>query len=193
MGRKRWDERFNTCSHGHVYPADVKRGTDGRRLCPICRAEGRWGKPVTDIATRLWRRVQIGGPDDCWLWLGGTNGSGYGVIGRGSKAAGQTYVHRVAWELERGAIPDGLEVDHLCRTRGCVNVRHLALVTHAENNRRGLTVSAVNARKTHCPAGHPYDEANTYRPPGAPNSRMCRACMAIREARRPPRPKKRRK
>jgi hypothetical protein len=141
------------------------------------------------LAERLWRRVQLGGPDDCWLWLGAHNGNGYGVIQRAGRASSQTYVHRVAWELERGPIPGGLEVDHLCRTRGCVNVRHLALVTHAENNRRGMTRSALNARKTHCPAGHPYDVANTYRPPGAPNSRMCRACMAIREAKRPPRPR----
>jgi hypothetical protein len=126
----------------------------------------------------------MGGPDDCWIWLGGTNGNGYGVIGRGGHGAGLTYVHRVAWELERGPIPSDLEIDHLCFTRLCVNIRHLELVTHAENNRRGTTVTAVNAAKTHCPAGHPYDAANTYRPPSAPNSRMCRACMAIREARR---------
>jgi|SRR6516162_1033280 hypothetical protein len=137
------------------------------------------------LAERLWRRVRKGGPDDCWLWLGANNGNGYGVIGRGGREAGQTYVHRVAWELAHGPIPAGLEVDHLCRTRCCVNVAHLELVTHRENNRRGETLSALNARKTHCPAGHPYDAANTYRPPGAPRSRMCRACMVVREAHRP--------
>jgi hypothetical protein len=142
------------------------------------------------VEERLWRRVQKGGPDDCWLWLGATNGNGYGVIGVGSRAVGDlkhAYVHRIAWELERGQIPEGLEIDHLCRTRMCVNIRHLALVTHAENNRRGMGLVGINSRKTHCPAGHPYDEANTYRAPGSPNDRHCRACMAIREAKRPSR------
>lgn len=181
--RGRWAEVVTTCKRGHVYPEDVPRSLDGRRLCPLCRPSG--PGPVTDIAVRLWRRVQKNRPDDCWLWLGTDNGHGYGVIGVGGRIGGQTYVHRVAWELERGPIPDGLEVDHLCRTRSCVNPRHMALVTHQENSRRSpMVVSTLNANKTHCPAGHPYDEANTYRPPGAPGSRMCRACMAIREAKR---------
>jgi hypothetical protein len=139
---------------------------------------------MTPLGERLWRRVQKGGPKDCWLWLGANNGNGYGVIGLGGRAAGQDYVHRVAWELERGTIPEGLEVDHLCNTRGCVNVTHMELVTHQENNRRSSSPAGLAGRKTHCPVGHPYDTANTYRPPGAPNSRMCRACMAIRESKR---------
>jgi hypothetical protein len=90
----------------------------------------------------------------------------------------------VAWELARGPIPEGLEIDHLCRRRLCVNPRHMAVVTHRENNARGMSLSAIAARQTHCAAGHPFDDANTYRPPGAPDTRMCRACMAIREAKR---------
>ena len=147
-------------------------------------------RTITPLADRLWRRVQKGGPDDCWLWLGGNNGNGYGVIGLGGRNRGQAYVHRVAWELERGPIPDGLEIDHICRVRSCVNPRHMALVTHGENCRRSpLVLSTIAANKTHCPAGHPYDEANTYHPPGAPGNRMCRACLKIREAKRPRRRK----
>jgi hypothetical protein len=142
------------------------------------------GPKPRPLGERIWRRVQIAGPDDCWIWLGTTNGKGYGITNRGGRKDGRVYVHRAVWELERGPIPEGLEIDHLCRTRSCVNIRHLALVTHAENNRRGMTLSGINARKTHCPAGHPYDEANTYRPPGAPKSRMCRACMKIRDRKR---------
>ena len=181
MGRAgRWSDVVLTCKHGHTYPPDCPRGVDGRRLCPACQYRG---PAPTPVAERLWRRVQRGGPTDCWLWLGATNGNGYGVIGRGGRGT-QTYVHRVVWELERGPIPDGLQVDHLCRVKMCVNPRHLAVVTAAENNRRSMSATAIHARKTHCPAGHPYDEVNTYRPPGQPNSRMCRACMAIREAKR---------
>src|SRR5262245_61833436 len=185
-GRKPWTERVTTCRHGHTYPPDTPHGADGRRLCMTCRAEGR-GKPgraMTPLAERLWRRVQVGGPNDCWLWLGSTNGNGYGTIGTGGRAGRQTYVHRVAWELAHGPIPPALEVDHLCDTRGCVNVAHMQVVTHTENNRRSTSPAAANSRKTHCPAGHPYDAANTYRPPSAPDSRMCRACMKIREAKR---------
>lgn len=186
MGRKKWSERVLTCKNGHVYPPDAPRGADGRRLCPQCIYRG---PTPTPLAERLWRRVQRGGPNDCWLWLGADNGNGYGVIGLGGRNRGQGYVHRVAWELERGPIPNDLEIDHLCRTRNCVNVRHMALVTHRENNLRGMTMSGIAARKTHCPAGHPYDETNTYHPPGAPTNRMCRACLKIREAKRPRRRK----
>jgi len=175
-----WAETVTTCKNGHEYPSDAPRGADGRRLCPQCQYRGPTPTPVGE---RLWRRVQKGSKNECWLWLGGTNGNGYGVITRGGRRT-QTYVHRIAWELAHGSIPDNLEVDHLCGTRSCVNVRHMELVTHRENNRRSMSTSAANSRKTHCPAGHPYDESNTYRPPGAPDSRMCRACMAIREAKR---------
>jgi len=121
------------------------------------------------------------------LWLGPDNGRGYGVIGVGSRAADDlrhAYVHRVAWELAHGPIPSGLEIDHLCSTRRCVNIAHMELVTHEENNRRSSGLAGANIRKTHCPAGHLYDEANTYHPPGAPGTRRCRACDAIREAKR---------
>jgi hypothetical protein len=186
MPRKgRWEDNEPCCKNGHPYPPDTPRGADGRRLCLACRAEGRKpGRRPAPVAERFWRRVQKGGPDDCWLWLGATNGSGYGVTTRGGRAT-RVYAHRLAWELERGPIPEGLEIDHICRTRSCVNVRHMATVSHRENNRRSpFVVSTIAAHRTHCPAGHPYDAANTYRPPGAPTSRMCRACMAIREAAR---------
>lgn len=66
-------------------------------------------------------------------------------------------VHRIAYELLVGPIPDGLQLDHLCRVRNCVNPDHLEPVTGQENMRRGYF-----GTKTHCPNGHAYDEANTY-------------------------------
>lgn len=66
--------------------------------------------------------------------------------------------HRYSWEEANGPVPEGLELDHLCRTPACVRPDHLEPVTHLENQRRG----SVTAR-THCPQGHPYDTENTYR------------------------------
>jgi hypothetical protein len=81
-----------------------------------------------------------------------------------------------------GAVPEGLELDHLCRVRGCVNPKHLEPVTHRENLMRGESWSAVNARKTHCPEGHPYDETNTYI--DGKGRRRCRECARAYDLRR---------
>ncbi|MFF1336357.1 HNH endonuclease signature motif containing protein [Streptomyces sp. NPDC058290] len=84
--------------------------------------------------------------------------------------------HRWAYRDSRGDIPDGLELDHLCRHPACVRPDHLDPVTHAENVRRGR--AGINsAVKTHCPAGHAFDEANTRVRNG---KRECRACGRIR-------------
>lgn len=75
-------------------------------------------------------------PDDCWIWTRTMNTAGYGQVWN-SDGTHQLTVHRVAYEAYVGPIPDGLEVDHLCNVRLCVNPAHLEIVTHAENLRRG--------------------------------------------------------
>lgn len=123
------------------------------------------------LAERLWAGALADGTG-CWVWRRGLNDSGYGWI----KSGGRTRrAHRVAYELVKGPIPDGLEIDHLCRVRACINPDHLEAVTHRENQLRGKTVGAANARKTHCLRGHPYDATNTYRPPSG--GRHCRGCL----------------
>lgn len=100
---------------------------------------------------RFWGRVDRSG--DCWAWTGAHHVEGYGEFqmdGRRLRA------HRVAWEWAHGPIPVGLEPDHLCRNRACVNPDHLELVTHRVNILRGLAPTAINAAKTECPRGHPY-------------------------------------
>lgn len=111
----------------------------------------------------------------CWIWQCRVDRHGYGKIGinRTSKLA-----HRVSYETFVGPIPEGLQLDHLCRVRACVNPAHLEPVTHRENGRRGTGFAARCARKTHCPRGHAYDEANTRISPQG--SRICRACMRLR-------------
>jgi len=95
-------------------------------------------------------------PNGCWVWNGNRNPDDYGRFWLDGK---KILAHRFAYETLRAPIPPELELDHLCRDRGCVNPDHLEPVTHAENIRRGLTgkVNHRNARKTHCLRGHPFD------------------------------------
>jgi hypothetical protein len=150
-------------------------------------AEPSRNRPGTDLAQRFWSFVERGNPSDCWLWISGVSGSGHGQI----RINGQkVYAHRVAYELVVGPIPDGLFLDHMCHNRDlacpggtncthrrCVNPAHLEPATRRENQLRGRAFSAVNAAKTHCIHGHPFDEANTIIRPG--NHRGCRECGRI--------------
>lgn len=110
----------------------------------------------------------------CWEWTGCTNGLGYGQVSVDKK---MRYVHRVAYELLVGPLVPGMEIDHLCRVRGCLNPEHLEPVTHRQNTLRGDTVTAANARKTHCVNGHAFTPENTYTTP-VTGWRRCRACRA---------------
>lgn len=114
--------------------------------------------------------------DGCREWMGAKSAAGYGQVSFNGK---RTYVHRVMYEVFYGPIPDGLTIDHLCRNRGCCRPEHLEAVTHRVNMSRGSW-----AIKTHCPQGHPYDEANTmYRKTKYGRGRVCRTCK--KEQRRP--------
>lgn len=125
-----------------------------------------------DLAERMEQKTDKRG--ECWLWTAGRNACGYGIVWDPAAGTNGTMrlAHRVAYELEFGPIPKGKELDHLCRTRHCVRPAHLEPVTHRENVRRG-EVALISTSKTHCPQGHAYDEANTYRHGG---KRHCRAC-----------------
>jgi len=111
----------------------------------------------------------------CWLWARqSNNGRGYGRIryqGRNQQA------HRVFYELFRGPIPDGCELDHKCRVTFCVNPDHLDPVPHKVNVRRGVTGATTANRqrsKTHCPRGHSYEGRNLMIQ--LSGARKCRAC-----------------
>ena len=124
---------------------------------------------------RFWEKVALD-PNGCWVWTGATNDGGYGQL----RTDGVTqYAHRLAYETFVGPIPDGLQIDHLCRTRLCVNPAHLEAVTQRENILRGVSTSAQRARMTHCIAGHPLSGGNLYiRPDG--KGRHCRICQRRR-------------
>lgn len=98
----------------------------------------------------------------CWLWIGSYDRNGYG---RFWADGGHTQAHIISYEEENGPVPEGLELDHKCRVRCCVNPQHLEPVTHAENILRGLAPGIAGSwfrDRTHCPQGHPYDDANTH-------------------------------
>jgi hypothetical protein len=120
--------------------------------------------------------------DGCWEWDGAHNRDGYGTAYTTPTGARPLGAHRVIYELLIGPIPEELEIDHLCRNRGCVNPDHMEPVLKSVNLLRGEGVGARSARKTHCPQGHPYDTENTRITPDG--SRKCRTCHRERERRR---------
>lgn len=124
---------------------------------------------------RFWTRVNK--TETCWLWTGGRVPDGYGMF-RANKT--QMNTHRWAWLFTHGTLPPkGTHLDHLCRVRACVNPDHLEVVTPRTNALRGIGITAVNAKKTHCEYGHEYTPENTYARPGSPSHRSCRICDRI--------------
>jgi len=125
---------------------------------------------------RLARLYTINPDTGCWEWKGNTTTNGYGKWQRGSGHR-ERAAHRIVWEHYKDqAIPEGMQLDHLCRTRNCVNPEHLEVVTPSENT---LRQDHAERRKTHCPKGHEYNETNTRKTPSG--KRVCRECDRLRK------------
>jgi hypothetical protein len=122
---------------------------------------------------RLLRRADVRGEDDCWLWTDIVSPGGYGTFAIRGK---NKNAHRWAYILFVGSVPDGYEVDHLCRVKLCVNPRHLQAIPKAAN----LAQRIWPAPSPCCPSGHLYDDRNTGRTKRG--SRYCRACARDRMA-----------
>lgn len=118
------------------------------------------------LETRLESRVEHS-DRGCWLWTGQRYSNGYAVMHWQSKSR---LLHRLTYEYFVGPIPAGMQLDHLCRIRHCVNPEHLEPVTHKENIRRAMRLSCVN--------GHRFTPENTYIP--ADGKRYCRECRRNR-------------
>lgn len=133
-------------------------------------------RPATGWQDRFWSRV-AGSTGECWEWRGYVHPSGYGQFWLNGR---NQYAHRVAYEALIIPIPRGLQLDHLCRNRACVNPGHLEPVTSRVNTLRGDSYAARAARKSRCKRGHKFTPENTYvRPDGA---RRCRVCHRERQA-----------
>lgn len=140
-------------------------------------------KPATAPETRFWPKVHK--TQGCWEWTGALTDQGYGsfyVRGTGAYTTLKVLAHRWSYESLRGPIPDGLELDHLCRNRACVNPDHLEPVTSRVNMLRGMAPAAITFRTNRCKRDHEFTAENTYyRPDGM--GRQCYACIRIRSAR----------
>lgn len=112
---------------------------------------------------------------ECWVWSGARNDAGYGQIWKDGRVL---YAHRVIYSAVIGEIPEGLQIDHLCRNRACVRPDHMEMVTPRENTLRGQAPSAQAARLVNCVKGHDAWRAT---PSG---KRECTVCAKARHARR---------
>jgi hypothetical protein len=155
----------------NVKPSVAKAGC---RFCSNpCRAEG-----MRVPASERWQdKYEHDRATGCWNWTGKINAYGYGVISLSRREIGERIrsrvAHRVVYETVVGPIPEGLDLDHLCRNRRCVRPDHLEPVTRKENLRRGS--SEHSGGKTHCKYGHEFTPENTiiHKHTGY---RACRTC-----------------
>ena len=159
--------------HANRRREQVAKLKEARRLAglPEKLKAGRKPTPIQDRFNAAWKEDPNSG---CWIWQKCIDSNGYGVSWWNGK---KISAHRVAYILYRGPIHEGLEIDHLCRCRSCVNPQHLEAVPPPVNTERGLLIlarGANNRRKTHCPSGHPYIEGNLYF--SRTGARMCKTC-----------------
>ena len=134
---------------------------------------------VPTVAQRFWIKVDKAGPipshapelGPCWIWMAATAGMGYGVFRFRGR---QDYAHRAVYEMVVAPIPAGLEIDHLCCVKLCVNPAHLEAVTCSENILRMIPTRKRRPQLSHCQRGHELTPENSYY--HKTGQRECRAC-----------------
>lgn len=112
-----------------------------------------------NIEERISEKFQINYETGCWEWTGALDIGGYGQISVDNRCK---LAHRISWNVFKGAIPNGLQIDHLCRNRKCVNPDHLRVTTRKDNILCSNGITARQVRQTHCKRGHEFTKENTY-------------------------------
>jgi len=150
---------------------------------------------IDALPSRIRSKIRVSTETGCWEWTAAIGTVGYGKIVWEGRVVDS---HRVVYGLLVGPIPDGLVIDHLCHTpecrdfadrtgcthRRCQNPEHMSTVTQRANVLRGMSAPAMNARKTHCAAGHEYTSETMTLDSGA---RRCKICRREADQRRRPR------
>jgi len=146
-----------------------------------CSRQCRYDDMRSNHAQRFWSKVDKNGPipdyrpelGPCWIWKANTSPTG--GYGRFKFNERFRHAHIYSWEAEYGTVPDGLELDHLCRVRVCVRPSHLEAVTHLENYLRGMARGAIVIRTGMCLHGHKLTPENVY-----VKSRYGKTCVTCR-------------
>lgn len=157
-----------------IPPSKAKEGKG--KYCSLTCYKG----PRGDQEERFMRQVYKEPTYQCWLWQGHIGKNGYG---RWKPAGRSVSTHRWSYERFIGPIPEGLQIDHICNIKSCVNPEHLQPVTARVNvlkAKKGIT--SINAAKTHCVNGHPLFGANLriYVTKDGKKSRVCKSCRQDR-------------
>jgi len=125
---------------------------------------------------RFYKYIERITESGCWIWTGFVSPDGYG---RFRMEESSRLAHRCSYVLHRGPIPDGLEINHICGIRSCVNPDHLEAVTHQENVDKSIRI-----KKTHCHNGHPLSGDNLYEYRGLLACKICRRAANRRRSKK---------
>lgn len=170
----------NWTAHRVSYTLEVGEIPEARKVVQSCGEKLCVNPEHLELEVRMnalgvWERFLLQWARDletgCWEWSGSTAGGGYARL---SVDGERVQAHRWVYEELIGDIPEGRDLDHLCRNRGCVNPGHVEPVTRRENLVRGETRIAEQVEQTHCKRGHEFTEENTY--VTSEGKRQCRAC-----------------